>query len=419
MNRRLIFVLGILFVSVAASASAIEQVMLRLSIPKTEILVGEPCVVVVSIETAASVEVPLSLGWRDARLQILIDRGQGFVPHVEEQWATEARAEKGMQLGGRALAEYVLSYDASRKAPPFASPGTYRVVAEYRDAEAGLLARSNEVAVIVRVPEGAERQVYDALQSVGPQTLGVHIPSPTTPGTASWFSNYPDSAYLQELRLNELAFKLNMVRNGYDKDTVSPPAGAQPDVRSGGLRARARDLIPEAMNASAVAGPFQPNALLLLGTVYELAGDAAAADATYQRTIAEFPTRQAAQEARQRLNDTTPPNLDVTVTPSTLWPPDHKLVPITVAVKVSDDTDPNPGVKLVSITCDDGCDPSADVAGATLNTDDRQFQLRADRFGTGSGRTYTITYSATDASGNTATKTTTVTVPHDQRVGNG
>ena len=418
MNRRLALVFVVLFVSVTASASATEQVTLRLAIPKAEILVGEPCVVVVSIETAAAVEVPLSLGWRDARLQILIDRGQGFVPHVEEQWGTEARAAKGVQPGGRALAEYVLSYDVSRKAPPFTAPGTYRVVAEYRDAEAGLSARSNEVAVIAQAPEGAEREVYDALQLAGPQALGVHIPSPTTPGTAIWFSNHPDSAYLQELRLNEVAFKLDMIRNGYDKDTLSPPARAQPDVRSGGTRARARDLIPEATNASAVAGPFQPNALLLLGTVYELAGDTAVAEATYQRVIAEFPTRQAAHEARQRLNDTTPPNLDVSMSPSTIWPPDHKLVPVMAAVKVSDDTDPNPGVKLVSITCDDSCDPSADIAGATLNTDDRQFQLRAERFGTGTGRTYTITYSATDASGNTATKTTTVTVPHDQRVGN-
>lgn len=417
MNRRRASVFAALLVSVAASGSAAEQMTLRLDIPKAEILVGEPCVVVVSIETAAPIEVPLSLGWRDARLQVLIDRGQGFVPHIEEQWVTDARAEKGLQPGGRALAEYVLSYDASRKTLPFAGPGAYRVVAEYRDAEAGLSVRSNEVAVTVRLPEGAERRVYDAIQSAGPQALSVHIPSPTAPGTGTWFSDYPESAYLQELRLSELAFKLDMIRNGYDKDTLSPPAGAQPDVRNGGIRARARDLIPEVLNAASVAGPFQPNALLLLGTVYELAGDAAAAEATYQRVIAEFPTRQAAQEARQRLNDTTPPSLDVSASPSTIWPPDHKLVPVTVAVKVSDDTDPNPTVKLVSITCDDSCNPSVDVTGATLNTDDRQFQLRAERLGTGTGRTYTITYSAADASGNTATKTTTVTVPHDQRVG--
>jgi hypothetical protein len=35
--------------------------------------------------------------------------------------------------------------------------------------------------------------------------------------------------------------------------------------------------------------------------------------------------------------------------------------------------------------------------------------------GSGDGRIYTITYRATNACGNTATKTATVTVPHDRR----
>jgi hypothetical protein len=104
----------------------------------------------------------------------------------------------------------------------------------------------------------------------------------------------------------------------------------------------------------------------------------------------------------------------VAATPSSLWPPNHKLEAISVAVNVSDNVDPNPTVKLESITCDDGCDTTKDIADVTLSTDDRQLQLRAERLGTGTGRSYTITYSATDASGNRATATTTVTVPHDQ-----
>ncbi len=84
-----------------------------------------------------------------------------------------------------------------------------------------------------------------------------------------------------------------------------------------------------------------------------------------------------------------------------------------VTVNVSDDADPNPAVKLVSITCNDACNPAGDIQGAPLGTDDREFDLRAERTGGVSGRIYTITYSATDASGNTSTATTAVVVPHD------
>ena len=40
--------------------------------------------------------------------------------------------------------------------------------------------------------------------------------------------------------------------------------------------------------------------------------------------------------------------------------------------------------------------------------------VRAERSGKGDGRVYTLNYMVTDVSGNTATASTTVTVPHDQ-----
>jgi hypothetical protein len=41
-------------------------------------------------------------------------------------------------------------------------------------------------------------------------------------------------------------------------------------------------------------------------------------------------------------------------------------------------------------------------------------QLQADRLGNGTGRVYTLTATANDLAGNTATVTATCTVPHDQ-----
>lgn len=46
---------------------------------------------------------------------------------------------------------------------------------------------------------------------------------------------------------------------------------------------------------------------------------------------------------------------------------------------------------------------------------DCTFRLRAERSGTGQGRTYTITYQVTDACGNTTLASATMTVPRDKR----
>lgn len=119
--------------------------------------------------------------------------------------------------------------------------------------------------------------------------------------------------------------------------------------------------------------------------------------------------------APMELADTTPPTLSVSLTPATLWPPNGKPVPITATVTVNDDYDPNPEIKLESITANEPL-LAGDIADAQYGTDDRRFTLSAKRSDQSTpGRVYTVTYSATDASGNKATASTTVTVPHDQR----
>jgi HYR domain-containing protein len=118
--------------------------------------------------------------------------------------------------------------------------------------------------------------------------------------------------------------------------------------------------------------------------------------------------------------DTTPPDLTVTLSPAVLWPPDHKLVPITASITVRDTCDPNPIVRLISIKsseADNGLgdgDQPEDIQGAALGTDDRAFLLRSERSGLGSGRVYTVTYEASDHSGNTTRREATVTVPKHQ-----
>jgi hypothetical protein len=117
------------------------------------------------------------------------------------------------------------------------------------------------------------------------------------------------------------------------------------------------------------------------------------------------------------VQDTAPPALAVVVSPTQLWPPNHKMVTIRAQVTATDACEGVPTVRLLSITSnepDNGLgdgDTENDVQGAAFGTDDREFQLRAERSGNGSGRVYSIVYEAADSSGNRTTRTVLVTVP--------
>ena len=118
--------------------------------------------------------------------------------------------------------------------------------------------------------------------------------------------------------------------------------------------------------------------------------------------------------------DSVAPMVALTVNRQVLWPPDHRLVPITAQVSVADRCDPSVSFQLVSITSsepDNGLgdgDKPGDIQGAELGTADTSFALRAERSGLGSGRVYAIVYRASDDSGNTREGTVFVRVPLNQ-----
>jgi hypothetical protein len=82
-----------------------------------------------------------------------------------------------------------------------------------------------------------------------------------------------------------------------------------------------------------------------------------------------------------------------------------------------DDTDPNPRVELVGVKSTEPFDGQGD--GSTENdihiTADGRIFMQSERSGSGNERIYTVTYKATDASGNFAFGSATITIPHDQR----
>ena len=104
----------------------------------------------------------------------------------------------------------------------------------------------------------------------------------------------------------------------------------------------------------------------------------------------------------------------VTANPNKLWPPNHKMVPVTVAVDATDNCDS--ACQIVSVASNEpvnGLD-DGNTAPDWVITGDLTLKLRAERSGTGSGRIYTITVECADSSGNSSTDTATVTVPHDK-----
>ncbi len=118
-----------------------------------------------------------------------------------------------------------------------------------------------------------------------------------------------------------------------------------------------------------------------------------------------------------KVQDTTAPAI-ASVTPSlgSLWPADHKMVSMSVAVVVSDRVDPGPQCRISSIMSNESIDGLGDgdtspdwVVDSGVN-----FKLRAERSGKGNGRIYTVTVSCTDASHNTSTAIAKVTVPVNQ-----
>ncbi len=106
--------------------------------------------------------------------------------------------------------------------------------------------------------------------------------------------------------------------------------------------------------------------------------------------------------------DVTPPDLTVILTPDTVAAQDNKFVAIKASFILKDDYDRMPEIKLESITSNEILS-YGDIRDASFGLDDRYFRVLAASQGMG-GRTYTVTYSATDASGNQAIAIATVLV---------
>lgn len=106
------------------------------------------------------------------------------------------------------------------------------------------------------------------------------------------------------------------------------------------------------------------------------------------------------------VRDTIAPTIsEVTASPNRLWPPNRRMVPVTIGVSELDACDPAASCRIVGVASDESGGPDWNITGA-LSLD-----LRAKRDGRGDGRTYTVAVECRDVSGNASRAAVSVEVP--------
>lgn len=97
-----------------------------------------------------------------------------------------------------------------------------------------------------------------------------------------------------------------------------------------------------------------------------------------------------------------------TAIPSLLWPPNREMVPVTLVADSIDSCDEAPSCAVENVTSNEPIAEDFSIDGSL------QLGLRADRLGSGPGRTYSVVVGCRDALGNRSSTTADVFVPHDR-----
>ncbi len=122
-------------------------------------------------------------------------------------------------------------------------------------------------------------------------------------------------------------------------------------------------------------------------------------------------------EATVTVRDTTPPVISsISARANVLWPPNHKMAPVRVAVSASDTCDAAPVCRITAVSSNEPEDGVGDgnTAPDWQITGDLALDIRAERSTAGNGRIYTIAVTCTDASSNSSRQNVMVTVPKNQ-----
>jgi hypothetical protein len=135
---------------------------------------------------------------------------------------------------------------------------------------------------------------------------------------------------------------------------------------------------------------------------------------SYSLTVVDALGQSSQDTATVAVVDTTPPAItQLAASPNKLWPPNHKMVPITVTASSTDVC----GAATCAISGVTSSEPTNGHGDGNTDADwqitgPTTVQLRAERAGGSAGRVYTIEVRCSDAAGNASVGTTTVTVTH-------
>lgn len=191
---------------------------------------------------------------------------------------------------------------------------------------------------------------------------------------------------------------------------ISGPTGPVECASLSGAQVKLNGSNSQAPNGYALTYSWTEDGVLVGGNSPTLTVTVPLGTHTFALTVTDIIGLMNTATAQVTVRDTTPPTLNVSLSPHVLGPPNGKMTQINATTSVSDVCNSNPKVILLSIV---SSEPGPGEIQATFGTDDVVFFLQAARLGSGTGRVYTVTYQATDASGNSTQTSAYVTVPHD------
>lgn len=192
-------------------------------------------------------------------------------------------------------------------------------------------------------------------------------------------------------------------------DKTPPVISALPDLTIEATGPNGATVTYSATANDTVSGPAVVTFSIASGSVFPLGATTVTASAT------DAFGNTATTSFTVTVVDTIAPTItNVSVSRTTLRPANHKLVTVNVTVAATDAVS-TPVSRIVSVSSNQPVNGTGDgntavdwVISGPLSVD-----LRAERSGDDGDRIYTITIESRDEAGNVATRTVTVTVPHN------